>query len=89
MAITQTQIEKIISIAKRYGADRLILFGGAAESADDTKDIDIACDGVGGWKLYELAAQIEDELHIPLDLIPLKPSSRFTKLIERKGKIIL
>jgi hypothetical protein len=28
-------------------------------------DIDIACDGVPGWKLYELAAKIEDELDVP------------------------
>lgn len=89
MPITQAQIEKIISLAKSYGATRLILFGSTIETPSKAKDIDIACDGVVGWKLYELAARLEEELHAPLDLVPLSPPSRFTKHIASKGRIIL
>lgn len=89
MAISETQIEKIVTLAKTYGAVRLILFGSALETPEEAKDIDIACDGVMGWKLYELAARLEEELHMPLDLVPLNPQTSFTKLIENKGKIIL
>ncbi|BBO16304.1 nucleotidyltransferase domain-containing protein [Candidatus Brocadia pituitae] len=89
MPITQTQIEKIVSLAKSYGATRLILFESTIETPSKAKDIDIACDGVAGWKLYELAARLEEELHTPLDLVPLSPSSRFTRHIESKGRIIL
>jgi len=49
----------------------------------------ISCDGVPGWKLFELAAKIEEELDIPLDIIPLTPSTRFTQNIEKKGKVLL
>ena len=55
----------------------------------EARDIDIACDGVSGWKLYELAARIEEELHTRFDIVPLSPSSRFTKYIEDKEKVIL
>lgn len=89
MSITQAQVEKIVSLAKSYGATRLILFGSITETPSQAKDIDIACDGVAGWKLYELAARLEEELHAPLDLVPLSPPSRFTKRIESKGRIIL
>ncbi|GJQ50765.1 hypothetical protein KsCSTR_30150 [Candidatus Kuenenia stuttgartiensis] len=89
MPITQSQIEKIVSLAKSYGATRLILFGSIIETPTQARDIDIACDGVAGWKLYELAARLEEELHAPLDLVPLSPPSRFTKHIESKGRIIL
>lgn len=89
MPITQSQIEKIVSLAKSYGATRLILFGSVIETPAQARDIDIACDGVAGWKLYELAARLEEELHAPLDLVPLSPPSRFTKHIESKGRIIL
>lgn len=89
MPITQEQIEKIVSLAKAYGADRLILFGSALEESGKARDIDIACDGVSGWKLYSLAAKLEEELHMPLDIVPLSPPSRFTRLIESKGKVIL
>jgi predicted nucleotidyltransferase len=89
MAVTQTQIDKITSLARSYGAKRLILFGSALEEPDQARDIDIACDGVSGWKIFELAALLEEELRMPLDLIPLTPPSRFTKYIESKGKVLL
>jgi uncharacterized protein len=89
MAITQTQIERIIALAKDYGATRLILFGSAVEMPDKARDIDLACDGVPGWKLYEFAARLEEELGANLDIVPLSPPNRFTKLIETKGKVLL
>ena len=89
MPITKAQIEKIVSLAKSYGATRLILFGSIIETPTQARDIDIACDGIAGWKLYELAARLEEELHTPLDLVPLSPPSRFTKRIESKGRVIL
>jgi len=88
MLITQEQIEKILVLAKAYGAVRLILFGSALHTTGEARDIDIACDGVAGWKLYAFGAQLEEALHMPLDVVPLSPPSRFTKIIESKGKVI-
>jgi hypothetical protein len=53
------------------------------------RDIDIACDGIPGWKLYEFAARIENELKLNLDIISLSPPTRFTRMIEKKGKVLL
>ena len=89
MSITQRKAKKIIDLSKAYGATRLILFGSAVGQFSKTRDIDLACDGVSGWKLYELGAKLEEELGVSLDLVPLSPSSRFTKHIEAKGKILL
>ncbi len=89
MTINQTLIEKIIDFAKRYGATRLILFGSALDKPEDARDIDIACDGIQGWKLYEMAARLENELGASLDIVPLSPPNRFTRLIEAKGKNLL
>lgn len=88
MAISKDKIDKIIGTAKAFGAERLILFGSSLEETRESRDIDIACDGVPGWKLYALAARLEEELHMPLDLVPLSPPSRFTRHIESKGKLI-
>jgi len=89
MAIGQPQLQKIINLARAYGAVRLILFGSSVETPDHARDIDLACDGVPGWKLYELAARLEEELHAPLDIVPLSPPNRFTRLIERRGKVLI
>jgi predicted nucleotidyltransferase len=89
MAIRQEQIDRAVALAKAYGATRLILFGSAATAPERARDLDLACDGVRGWKLYELGARLEEELRMPLDLVPLNPPTRFTRLIERQGKVLL
>ncbi len=89
MTVQQKQLNQAIDLAKDYGATRLILFGSALTAPEQARDLDLACDGVTGWKLYELGARLEEELRLPLDLIPLTPPSRFTRLIERQGKVLL
>lgn len=89
MAFSQEQFDKIISLAQNYGVTRLIVFGSAQDSPETARDIDLACDGVPGWKLYELAARLEEEVNVPLDLVPLTPANRFTRMIERRGRRLI
>ena len=89
MAVNQAHLDRAIALAKAYGATRLILFGSALLKPQQARDLDLACDGVTGWKLYELGARLEEELRIPLDLVPLTPATPFTRLVERRGKILL
>ena len=89
MGIQQVQIERAMALAKAYGATRLILFGSALEAPAQAQDLDLACDGVPGWKLFELGARLEEELEIPLDIVPLSPATRFSRLIEARGKVLL
>jgi len=35
-----------------------------------------------------LRGQIENELHIPIDIVPLSPPNDFTRLIEARGKVL-
>jgi predicted nucleotidyltransferase len=89
MTVQQEQLDRAIEIAETFGATRLILFGSAATDPEQAKDIDLACDGVAGWKIFELGARLEEELKMPLDLIPLSPPNRFTRIIERRGRVLL
>lgn len=89
MAISAQQIERARDLAKSYGATRLILFGSAADNPEDARDLDLACDGVPGWKLYELGGRMEEELHAVVDLIPLDPPTPFTRIVEQRGKALL
>ncbi len=88
MGIQRSQIERAIAIARSYGATRLILFGSALESPDQAQDLDLACDGIQGWKLYELGARLEEELRVPVDLVPLSPPNSFTRRIEQRGRVL-
>ena len=89
MGISTEQLEHVMKMAREYGVSRLFLFGSMVDNPTEARDIDLACDGVSGWKLFELAARLEEELHTPLDLVPLTPSTRFTRLIEKHGRRLL
>jgi len=84
-----SQIERAAELARQFGATRLILFGNALENPAMARDLDLACDGVPGWKLFELAARIEEEIRVPLDLIPLDQVTPFTRHILAHGKALL
>jgi predicted nucleotidyltransferase len=70
MPVLQSPIQCAVTLARDFGATRLLLFGSALENPAQARDLDLACDGVPGWKLFELAARIEEETSIPLDLVP-------------------
>lgn len=89
MSVQSDKLDLARQIALEYGANRLIVFGSAADSPDTARDLDLACAGVEGWKLYELGARLEQALNMPLDLVPLEPSTHFTRMIERHGKVLL
>jgi len=89
MGIRQDQLDRVVTLAKAHGATRLVLFGSAAVTPEQARDLDLTCDGVPGWSFYALGARLEEELQIPLDLIPLTPPTRFTQVIEQQGKVLL
>jgi len=86
MKITEALLRTACETARKFGATRLILFGSALDPSREVHDLDLACAGVPGWKLFEPGAAVEDELRIPIALVPLDSPSRFHSLIEARGK---
>ena len=65
--------ETVAALATKYGADRIYLFGSYARGdAGKDSDIDLRIDkgAIRGLQLGGLAADLEDALGIPVDLIP-------------------
>lgn len=89
MPLDEERLDRIRTLAKAYGATRLLLFGSALEQAQTARDLDLACDGIAGWKIYEFGAKLEEMLRTPVDVVPLTPPNRFTAFIETKGKNLL
>ena len=78
-----------VVVARRFGAKRLLLVGSALENPAQARDLDLACAGVPGWKLFELSAVLEESLGMPLDLVPLDTPTPFTRLIEKRARVLL
>ena len=74
MQYTIDEIKEIVAtLATQYGADRIYLFGSYARGdADKDSDIDLRIDkgAIRGLQMGGLAADLEDALGIPVDLIP-------------------
>ena len=74
MRYTVAEIKEIVAaLAAQYGADRIYLFASYARGdADKDSDIDLRIDkgAIRGLQLGGLAADLEDALGIPVDLIP-------------------
>jgi predicted nucleotidyltransferase len=85
----ETILTNAVLVARRFGAKRLLLFGSALENPAAARDLDLACDGVPGWKLFEFSSALEEALHVPLDLVPLDPPTPFTRLIEKRARVLL
>ena len=74
MRYTVDEIKEIVAaLAAQYGADRVYLFGSYARGdVDKGSGIDLLIDkgAIRGLQLGGLAADLEDALGIPADLIP-------------------
>jgi uncharacterized protein len=88
MSVAREQIERCVDVARQFGVQRLILFGSAAESPDTARDIDLACEGVEGWRFFELGARLEEETRADVDLIPLDADDEFSQYILDTGRVL-
>ena len=74
MQYTIDEIREIVAaLAARYGADRIYLFGSYARGdANKDRDIDLRIDkgAIRSLQMGGLAADLEDALGIPVDLVP-------------------
>ena len=74
MRYSVEEIKAIVAaLAAQYGADRVCLFGSyVRDDADSNSDIDLRIDkgSIRGLQMGGLAADLEDALGIPVDLIP-------------------
>lgn len=88
MAVSRRDLDQVVEIARKYGATRLLLFGSALTDPDTARDLDLAVDGVPGWDLFRMAAEMEESISIPLDVVPLDADDPFVEFIERKGRVL-
>lgn len=60
VAITERHLSQAIKIAREYGAKRRLLFGSALANAETAGDLDLAVEGVPGWDIFRMAAEMEE-----------------------------
>jgi len=84
-------IPSIVVMLKRYGAERIILFGSMVEGDKfgGRSDIDIAVEGIKEEEFLRAYADCMMEFDFEIDLKPLeKLTSLFRKMVLEKGEVI-
>jgi len=78
--------KKIIQdIARKYHASRVLLFGSALYTTEESHDIDIAVEGIPDKDFYTFYGELLYALSKPVDVVDLSRKTRFTELVVKDG----
>jgi predicted nucleotidyltransferase len=87
--ILDKEVEKIVAISKKFGANKVVLFGSCISDVQSARDIDVAVSGVKAadfFKFYgEVSTAVDDEVDL-IDLDDVREHLRHRIL--SKGKLL-
>lgn len=85
--VTSKEKTIIAGLARRYKAKRVVLFGSNLHPGR-ARDIDLAVEGVRPKDFFKLYGDLMFMLPRQVDLVDLDRKSKFTRLIEKEGRVI-
>jgi predicted nucleotidyltransferase len=83
--ISKSDRDTIISLSKKYGVSKVLIFGSNASAEKEGRDIDLAIEGIRPSDFFTFYGDLMLNLSKPVDLIDLSVSSRFQKMIVAEG----
>ena len=83
--ISETDRLAIEDIATRYKVARVLLFGSGADPTRESKDIDLAVEGISPHDFFKFYGDVFFSVSKPVDLIDLSIDSKFTRIVRREG----
>lgn len=88
--IPKNELDKVIGIAKKYGAGELYLIGSALyKEPEETNDYDFAVKGLPDGCFFKFYGELIRTLTKNVDLIDLSGKmTRFKEIVLREGKLV-
>ena len=83
--ISTQDLETIRQTAQRYGLQRVLLFGSAADSRKVPRDIDLGVEGLAPHQFFQFYGDLLLALSLPVDVFDLGQSGRFADLVRQEG----
>lgn len=83
--LKDTELKIIRDVSQQYHVRRVLLFGSSLEADDDTRDIDIAVEGVSPEAFFEYYGDLMMQLPRPVDVVDLSLPTKFNELVLRDG----
>jgi predicted nucleotidyltransferase len=79
---------KLISLAEKYNASKVYLFGSNLSNNIETHDIDIAIDGIADSQFFKFYGELIFALSKPVDLVDLKRKNKINSIIKNESILI-
>ena len=88
--IPKKELEKVITIAKKYGIGKMYLIGSALyKEPPDIKDYDFAVADIPPGKLFMFYGELLREMSKNVDIIDLSGKmTKFKSLVMKEGKLV-
>jgi predicted nucleotidyltransferase len=86
--ITDSEKKTIREISERYAVKRVLLFGSSLISGKESRDIDLAVEGISPADFFRYYGDLMLGLSKPVDVIDLSGASKFTKMIKQEGILL-
>ncbi len=83
--IDEKDKKAIEQIARKYGVSRVLLFGSSLLATQESRDIDIAVEGIEHKDFYAFYGELIYSLSKPVDVIDLSHKSKFIDLVLKEG----
>jgi predicted nucleotidyltransferase len=86
--ITEKDKKTIEEVSKKYSAKRVLLFGSSIDAARESRDIDIAVEGISPRDFFRYYGELLFALSKPVDVVDLSGESKFISLIKQEGILL-
>ena len=83
--ITEKDKKALLDIARKYRATRVVLFGSSLSDPKESRDIDIAVDGIADKDFYAFYGELMFTLSKPVDIIDLSKRTKFVEMVLKEG----
>ena len=86
--ITDIDKKTIQETSEKYHVKRVFLFGSSLAQEKESRDIDIAVEGIAPKEFYRYYGDLLFALSKSVDVVDLSGTSKFLRLIKKEGIVI-
>ena len=83
--INESDKKLIQELSKKYHVKRVLLFGSGTDPTKESRDIDIAVEGINPMDFFDYYGDLLLKLSKPVDVIDLSGVSKFVTLVKKEG----
>ena len=86
--ITRRDKKTIQDVARKYRASRVVLFGSSLSDSPESRDIDIAVEGVAAKDYFAFYGELICLLSKPVDIVDLSQKTKFVDMVLKEGALL-